>query len=67
MAKVIAGCKSDVVGSNKHVNNQLVARTYSSTPNGKTQIPAPSVVFRSSVGILCRSNGSHTSIFESYC
>ena len=39
VANVVAGCKSDVVGSNKHVNNQLVARTYSSTPNGKTQIP----------------------------
>jgi len=36
---IIAGCKSDVVESNKHVNYQLVARTYSSTPNGKTQIP----------------------------
>ena len=38
VANVIAGCKADVVRSNKHANNQLVARTYSSKLDGKTQI-----------------------------
>ena len=45
VTNVIVEFKSDVVGSNKHEINQLVARTSSSKINGKIQNLAGSAIY----------------------